>query len=51
MKNLLYGVAATDTLTVASVWTLLAVIALLARWLPARRASGVEPNHCLLREE
>jgi predicted permease len=50
MKNLLYGVAATDPATFASVASLLAIIALIACWAPARRASRVDPI-TVLREE
>jgi predicted permease len=50
MKNLLYGVAATDPVTFASVAALLSFIALIACWAPARRASRVDPI-VVLREE
>jgi putative ABC transport system permease protein len=50
MKNLLYGVAATDPLTFAAVAALLGIIALIACWAPARRASRVDPI-TVLREE
>jgi len=50
MKNLLYGVAATDPLTFGSVAALLALIALIACYAPARRASRVDPI-VVLREE
>ena len=50
MKNLLYGVAATDPLTFGAVAALLGVIALIACWAPARRASRVDPI-VVLREE
>jgi putative ABC transport system permease protein len=50
MKNLLYGVAATDPLTFGSVAALLALIALIASYAPARRASRVDPI-VVLREE
>jgi putative ABC transport system permease protein len=39
----LYGVAPTDPATFAVVTTLLIAVALLASWLPARRAANVEP--------
>jgi putative ABC transport system permease protein len=43
MATLLYGVAATDLPTLLAVALLLAGIAMLACWLPARRASGIDP--------
>ena len=50
MKNLLYGVAATDPLTFSAVAALLTFIALIACWAPARRASRVDPI-VVLRDE
>jgi putative ABC transport system permease protein len=43
MKTLLFGVSTTDPLTFGSVALLLALIALLACWIPARRATKVDP--------
>jgi predicted permease len=43
-SSVLYGVSASDPLTFLSVPIFLAVIALFACWLPARRASRVDPQ-------
>jgi putative ABC transport system permease protein len=43
MKALLYEVSTTDPATFAAVPLLLALVALLASYIPARRAAGVEP--------
>ena len=43
MSALLFGVTPTDPLTYAAVSGVLAAVALLGTWLPARRASRVDP--------
>ena len=43
MKTFLYNVSTTDPLTFAGVPLLLAVIALLACYIPARKAAKVDP--------
>ena len=50
MSKLLYGVRATDPSTFRAVIAALVVVAVSACWIPARRASKVDPV-IVLREE
>jgi putative ABC transport system permease protein len=50
MKGLLYGVSATDLSTFAAAAALLIAVALVACWLPARKAARVEPLAALRHE-
>ena len=50
MRGLLFGVSATDPATFAAVAGMLAMAALLASYLPARRAARLDPA-AVLREE
>jgi putative ABC transport system permease protein len=49
LRGLLYGVSSADPTTFAAVALFLAVVALLACWLPARRAARVDPMVTLRR--
>jgi len=50
LSGLTYGVRPTDPLTLAAVAALFAIVALLASWLPARRASRLDPLDALRAE-
>ena len=50
MASLLFGVKPTDVVTFASVAALLCAIALLACYLPARRAAKLDPVQALRSE-
>ena len=47
MRGLLYDVSSTDPLTLGGTCVLLLAVALIASWLPARRAAGVDPAMAL----
>jgi ABC-type antimicrobial peptide transport system permease subunit len=50
MASMLFDVSATDPLTFVVIAMLLALVALLACWIPARRATKVDPLVALRHE-
>jgi putative ABC transport system permease protein len=50
MKNLLFGVSATDAATLATVSAVLIAVVLLACYIPARRATRIDPLVALRNE-
>jgi ABC-type antimicrobial peptide transport system permease subunit len=50
LRALLFGVAAWDPLTIVTASAALIVVALMATWLPARRAANVDPAEALRAE-
>jgi ABC-type lipoprotein release transport system permease subunit len=50
LSGFLYGVSGVDPLTYAEITTLLACVALIASWVPARRAARVDPLKALRAE-
>ncbi|MBZ5612065.1 MAG: hypothetical protein LAP87_27620 [Acidobacteriia bacterium] len=47
LRALLFGIGATDAATYAGVAVVLALVALAASYIPARRAARIDPMSCL----
>jgi ABC-type lipoprotein release transport system permease subunit len=50
LESALFGITARDPVTFAAIPLLLLLVALFASWLPARRATRVDPNVALRTE-
>jgi len=50
LSSMLYGVSATDGSTFAGAAAFVSLVAVLATWIPARRASQVDPRTALAAE-
>jgi len=50
LKTTLFGLEPLDSWTVAASFAVLCAVAVLAAWIPARRAAGIDPMSAL-REE
>jgi len=50
VRKLLYGVSPTDPVVLSGTCALLVVVALLAAWIPARRAASIDPMQALRAE-
>jgi ABC-type antimicrobial peptide transport system permease subunit len=47
LRGLLYGVSPTDLVTLSATPAVLLAVAFIASWIPARRASAVDPAEAL----
>jgi putative ABC transport system permease protein len=47
LASLLFGIGASDSFTIFVAGSFVLLIALLACWIPARRASGISPTEAL----
>jgi ABC-type antimicrobial peptide transport system permease subunit len=50
LENLLFGMSGVEPLTIAAIGSLVLLIAVVASWIPARRASGIAPVEALRHE-